>query len=81
METYRWNRTEFILFRSFRSLLVYFLENMGAFSPYDLGRHIHRFGGHPVGSFIAPTARPLMPSVAPALFMDITHDNESLYTV
>jgi len=60
---------------------LFVLENMAAHSPHDLGRHIYRYGGPPTGSFMLPNKRPLRPSVAPALFMDITHDNESLYEV
>ena len=56
-------------------------ENLGAFSSHDLGRHIHRFGGPPTGSFIVADKSVLQPSVAPALFMDITHDNEPLMRV
>lgn len=53
-------------------------ENMGASSPRDLGRHVHRFGGDAVGSFLK-TSQPLRPSMAHAIFMDVTHDNPSLF--
>ena len=59
----------------------FFVENLGAFSPHDLGRHIHRYGGPATGSFMVPNKSVLQPSVAPALFMDITHDNEPLLKV
>lgn len=53
---------------------------MGASSPRDLGRHVHRFGGDAVGSFLK-TSQPLRPSMAHAIFMDVTHDNPSLFEV
>jgi len=52
-------------------------EGLNAWSSPELGRLVHRFGGFPVGSFMQPPARPIMPSMAHALFFDQTHDNES----
>jgi len=52
-------------------------EGLNAWDASELGRLIHRFGGSPVGSFMQPPARPIMPSMAHALFFDQTHDNES----
>merc|ERR1719319_662204 len=37
---------------------------------------VHRFGGRPVGSMVAPPAY-LAPATAPALLLDWTHDNPS----
>ena len=53
------------------------LEGLNAWEARELGRLIHRFGGSPVGSFMQPPARPIMPSMSHALFFDQTHDNES----
>ena len=57
------------------------LESLGAVSPFDLGRHVHRYGGDAVGSFLKPAICPLRPSMAHAIFMDATHDNKSPFEV
>ncbi|KAF6018830.1 AGL [Bugula neritina] len=53
-------------------------EALSSNSMSDLGRMVHRYGGKPVGSFVQPSVQVLAPSVAHALFMDATHDNESI---
>lgn len=53
-------------------------EGLNGFNTKELGRLVHRYGGQPVGSFTQPSTRLMTPSLAHALFMDQTHDNESV---
>ncbi|XP_065187406.1 glycogen debranching enzyme-like isoform X3 [Sycon ciliatum] len=54
-------------------------EAANAYDSKELGRLVYHYGGQPVASFVPSSGvQPLKPSVARALFMDLTHDNECL---
>ncbi|XP_063621048.1 glycogen debranching enzyme [Cydia splendana] len=52
-------------------------EAQAAWDSREQGRLLHRFGGRPVGAFRRARVDTARPGVAPAVLLDLTHDNPS----
>ena len=59
------------------SFLLLVTEALSAHNAREEGRLVYKYGGDPVASFLPhPTHTVLKPTVAHALFMNATHDND-----
>ncbi|XP_063531956.1 glycogen debranching enzyme-like [Cydia strobilella] len=52
-------------------------EAQSAWDSREQSRLLHRFGGRPVGAFLRARVDAARPGVAPAMLLDLTHDNPS----
>ncbi|PAA61923.1 hypothetical protein BOX15_Mlig017645g1, partial [Macrostomum lignano] len=52
-------------------------EALSAWSPFELGRQVYKYGGPPVGDLQRERSHPICSAVSRALLFDATHDNPS----